>query len=277
MLLHRLLAGLAALVALSANAEELPGKPRGLTFGIVPQHAASKTAELWLPLLVELERRLGTRVEFVTEPDIPTFARKLGEGAYDIAYMNPQHYAVFLKAYHYNGIATDAGAPLTGVIVVGSGHGDRGLEALAGKTVCYPSPEAFGATKVVQRHLAAAGVRAEARYVGSHDSVYRLVANGTCGAGGGVRRTLDLMAPAVRERLQVAWESHPLPNHVIAVARRVPASLRERIAQALLDISENPATRPLLAQAGLTRLTPVDDSHYAIILTSPRRTAQNVP
>jgi hypothetical protein len=51
-----------------------------LTFGVVPQQAASKLAQLWSPILDDLGARTGVRIGFRTVPDIPTFERRLAAG-----------------------------------------------------------------------------------------------------------------------------------------------------------------------------------------------------
>ena len=72
----------------AANAETL-------TFGVVPQQSASKLARLWTPILEQVSREVGVRIEFRTAKDIPTFEQRLASGEYDFAYMNPYHFTVF--------------------------------------------------------------------------------------------------------------------------------------------------------------------------------------
>jgi len=68
-----------------------------LTFGIVPQQSASRLAKMWGPLMAELGAQTGVTFSFQTTKDIPTFEACLAAGAYDIAYMNPMHYAIFSR------------------------------------------------------------------------------------------------------------------------------------------------------------------------------------
>lgn len=61
------------------------------SFGVVPQQSATKLAQSWIPLLQELQQLTGVLLRFSTAPDIPTFEKRLAQGQYDFAYMNPYH------------------------------------------------------------------------------------------------------------------------------------------------------------------------------------------
>ena len=54
-----------------------------LTFGIVPQQAASKLARLWAPILNDVGERTGYSILFKTARNIPEFERKLAQGEFD--------------------------------------------------------------------------------------------------------------------------------------------------------------------------------------------------
>lgn len=247
-----------------------------LSFGVVPQASAGRLAEIWIPVLNYLEQQTGQRFVFRTTPTVDAFTQKLGRGEYDVAYMNPVHYGTFLKSYHYAGIATET-RPLHGIIVTARQNEQNSLKSLAGQTLCLPAPQSFAATQVTLKHLALQGIRVETRYVGSHDSVYRLVAAGYCAAGGGVTRTLDLMEPELRNRLRTLWESHPLPNHVFAVSRKVPLAVRGKIQWVLLAMPADLIGASLLRAAGIESLADVDDSRYAVLSLTPKRTAERDP
>lgn len=251
--------------------------PRGaLTFAVVPQAAAGRLAEIWMPVLNYLEQKTGQKLLFRTTTTVDDFAKGLARGDYDVAYMNPVHYGIFLKSCHYAGIATEP-RPLTGVIVTARQGGQETLRSLEGRTLCLPSPQSFAASQVTLRHLALQGVHVETHYVGSHDSVYRLVASGHCAAGGGVARTLELMDAELRDRLRTLWESPPLPNHVFAVSRKVPLDVREKLQRALLHMPADEGGAHLLRAAGLDGLTDVEDRRYAVLSLTPRRTAARDP
>ncbi len=106
-----------ALGLLGAPALAQP-QPKSLSFGVVPQQAASRLAEDWGPLLAEVSRRSGVSLVFRTAPNIPAFEERLATGDYDLAYMNPYHYVVFHKASGYTAFAKEQERRLKGILVV---------------------------------------------------------------------------------------------------------------------------------------------------------------
>lgn len=259
-------------ISASPVADTLKTRKNPLTFGIAPQHAAAREAEMWLPVLDALSAALGVEIRFRTDPDMRTFALKIEHGMYDIVFVNPQHYSNLLNAGTYVGLVTDVSRPLVGLLVAKRGGVDT-LAHLAGREICLAGKEFFGAAQLPLRALAGAGVKHSVRYVGSHESVYRLVAEGECVAGGGTSRTLSIAPTSLRHALAVVWQSSPYPNHVIAANARMALGVRTRLTAALLAMDTKPEQRLMLNEVGLQGLAPVDDQRYVTVRpsTTPER------
>lgn len=209
-----------------------------LTFGIVPQQSASRLAKIWGPLIAALGSDAGVTFRFQTTKDIPTFEACLAAGAYDIAYMNPMHYAIFSREADYRAIAHQSEKRLRGVIVARADASIEDLRELTGANVAFPSPGAFGASILTRSTLMEMGVEFEPSYVKSHDSVYRAVAAGLFPAGGGVARTFNSVDPAIRENLRIIYETEGYTPHAIAVHPQISSDLSARIQSALISLSE---------------------------------------
>lgn len=149
--------GTAWLLALGGARADAAG--RTLTFGIVPQQAASKLAMLWGPVLGYLSGKTGFELVFKTAPNIPEFERRVRAGEYDLAYMNPYHFTVFNRAPGYRAMARQAGARIKGIIVVRRDDTVRDLAGLAGTELAFPAPAAFAATLLPQAELRQQGFR----------------------------------------------------------------------------------------------------------------------
>jgi len=225
----------------SANAKET----EVLTFGIVPQQSASRLAKIWGPLITELGAEAGVSIRFQTTKDIPTFEACLAAGAYDIAYMNPMHYAIFSREADYRAIAHQSKKRLKGVIVARIDSDIDDLQDLGGAQLAFPSPGAFGASILTRSTLTGRGVDFEPNYVKSHDSVYRAVAAGLFQAGGGVSRTLNSVDPEIRALLKIIYETEGYTPHAIAVHHQIDGELSTKIQTALLHLAD---TRPELVQ-----------------------------
>lgn len=253
---------LAVTVADTAHADSAA---RVYSFGIVPQHKAVDLAARWTPLLQHLSAKTGLRFEFRTARDISTFEQRLAQGEFDIAYMNPFHYTVFHRQPGYRAFAREKSPGLRGVLVVHADAPFRRLEDLNGQALAFPAPGAFAASLIPRAQLRAAGVRVNANFVVSHDSVYYGVANRLFAAGGGIPDTLDRLEPAVRSRLRVLWTSPAYTPHAIAAHPRVPTAVITALRDAMLAAARDPQGALLLAALGFEGLVAAADEEYDLI------------
>ncbi len=243
--IKRVLRGTAILSMLTMVSQLMAG-PGEITVGIVPQQSATVLATHWIPLLSEVSARTGLRLVFRTAPDIPGFEERMQRGEYDLAYMNPYHYAVFSKAPGYQAFAKEKERKLVGIIVVAKDSPVKKVSELAGKTIAFPAPAAFAASILPRSEFSRLGIPIEAKYVSSHDSVYRGVAQGAFAAGGGIRRTLDALAPDVAGRLRILASTPSYVPHAFAAHPRVSADTVARIATAMTALGDDEPGRKLL-------------------------------
>ncbi len=237
-----------------------PGAERAYRFGVVPQQAATRLAQMWVPLLQRVQALSGVPLTFDTAKDIPTFEQGLAAGRYDFAYMNPYHFVAFNADPGYRALARDRNERIQGVLVVAKEAPFATLEDLAGRELVFPAPGAFAASILTRAALEQRGIPFQPRFVASHDSVYLNVAGGHFAAGGGIRRTLEALKPEVREQLRVLWESEGFTPHAIAVSPQVPDGDAQAVGVALVALA---AEAPeLLKGAALGPLTLAKDSDW---------------
>lgn len=253
------------LLPLLILAYALPGHAEGpppLTFGVVPQQSASKLARLWGPLLSRIGELSGHPLQFRTAPDIPEFERRLAAGEYDLAYMNPYHFTVFNRTPGYRAVAHAKGRRIQGIVVVPEESPVQRIEELAGKTLVFPSPAAFAASLLPQGEFKHREIPITPKYVASHDSVYRNVAKGFFPAGGGVMRTLNNIAPEVRDRLRILWRTDHYTPHAIATHPRVEAATRNRLRKVLSTLHDDEQGRRLTAILDIEGWQTADDDAW---------------
>lgn len=217
-----------------------------LVFGIVPQQSATRLAQVWTPILEHLGKLSGMTLLFSTARDIPTFEERVRHGQYDVAYMNPYHYTVFSEQPGYQALAHRTDQPIKGIIVVPRDSEFNSLTDLAGTEMAFPAPAAFAASVIPRATLQSYGITVKPVYVSSHDSVYLNVSRGLFKAGGGVQRTLNTMAPEVRDNLRVLWSSPGFTPHAIATRPGLPENARQRLLKALVGLSDDETGRALL-------------------------------
>jgi phosphonate transport system substrate-binding protein len=237
-------------------------KDKVFTFGIVPQQSASRLAQDWGPLLQYISKKTGVELEFKTAPSINEFEKRFAQGDYDFAYMNPYHYVVASQSPGYRAIAKVANKKIKGVLVVRKDSGIRSLDQLSGATLAFPSPAAFAASLLTRAELLNRDIDIRAKYVNSHDSVYRNVAKGLVPAGGGIVRTFNLIEPSIHQELLVLWTTPGYTPHAFAVHPDVPAEITAKINLALIELGNEKEGTALLGKLGMKRLEVAQDADW---------------
>ena len=250
------------LVMLLVNNSQADTNQQALTFGIVPQQSAAKLARNWTPLLEHLSTQTGHQLQFKTAPDIPEFERRLANGEYDLAYMNPYHYTTFHRSPGYQAFAKQKDKRLKGIIVVRKDSQYQDLGEFADQTLAFPSPAAFAASIITRAQFSSLEIPITPKYVASHDSVYRSVAKGLYPAGGGVVRTLNGLEPEIREQLRILWTSDPYTPHALAAHPRVPADAVADILASMRQLDDSEQGQQLLRQINFKGITAANDSDW---------------
>lgn len=233
-----------------------------ISVGIVPQQAATALAKSWVPLLAEISQRAGLRLVFKTAPDIPTFETRMQQGEYDIAYMNPYHYTVFAKQPGYRAFAKEKDRKLIGIIVVAKDSPLQSLDELRGKVVAFPAPAAFAASILPRAEFSRQQIGIDERFVSSHDSVYRGVAQGSFAAGGGIKRTMEAIDPAISAKLRVLATTPAYVPHAFAAHPRLPAATLQKISATLQALDMDESGRQLLASLSFKGIEAADDREW---------------
>jgi phosphonate transport system substrate-binding protein len=236
---------ISALILLSLAATSIANEV-SYSFGVVPQQSAKQLAKLWTPVFRHIQNKTGIKLQFNTAKNIPEFEKRLAEGTYDFAYMNPYHFTVFNREPGYRSLAVRINQPIRGIVVVRKDSQLTTLSDLSGETLVFPSPAAFAASVLPRAQLTNDKIPYKAKYVSSHDSVYLNVAKGLFPAGGGVKRTFNNTSPKVKEQLKVLWTTKPYTPHAITAHPRINQNVYDKVQQAFVDMSNNPDGQVLL-------------------------------
>lgn len=231
-------------------------------FGIVPQQSAVKLAAKWAPVMEHISSQTGHQFRFETAPDIPEFERRLSKGHYDIAYMNPYHYAVFSESPGYRAFAKQQDKKLKGILVTRKDSGIDHIDQLRGKQLAFPSPAAFAASMVTRSRFQQEGIEIDPVYVSSHDSVYLTVASGLYPAGGGIIRTFNNLDDKRKDDLRVLWTSAGYTPHAFAAHPDTPLEVIEALARSLEDLHKTSVGRELLQSLNMKALEAARDADW---------------
>ena len=216
------------------------------TIAVVPQFKPQQIEQEWRPLLDRIGAETGISFKLIHYTSIPEFEKGFLAGEPDFAYMNPYHAVMAYHAQDYIPLVRDR-EPLSGILVVTEHSPIQRLQDLAGATIAFPAPNAYGASLLIRAALDQEHVQFNASYVKTHSNVYRQVALGFVQAGGGVFRTLADQPLEIRDGLRVLYETPKSAPHPIAVHPRVPVKVRAAFARAFLGLYDDEAGRAMLA------------------------------
>lgn len=254
------------LVAL-ATVLALPPTPQAaepLRVGVVPQFDLRRIDSVWQPLLAKLGAASGLTFVLDIPPNIPAFEKSVQAGEYDLAYMNPYHFVVANKRQGYVPLVRDVGDQLSGIIVVAKDSPLSDVSMLNGKTVAFPSPNAMGAALLPRAEFARKfHISVTEKYVKSHSSVYLAVVLGEADAGGGIHATYAQLAPEVRDKLRILYETAHFPPHPLAAHPRLPQAVRDRITQDFLALAATDEGLTLIRGIPMKQPGPSSTADYA--------------
>jgi phosphonate transport system substrate-binding protein len=236
-----------------------------LSFGVVPQQSPSVLVKKWLPIIHELSEKSGFDITFKTEKSIPEFEKKLYNGEYDIAYMNPYHFVIADKRVGFKAL-TRSKKMIQGIVVSNETVNDYSKESFKRKTFLFPAPKAFAATLLTKYEFKKVfGVDIEkdshVSYVNSHDSVYKGVAREIGNFGGGIIRTYkNLSDKETKENIEIIYITDSYPSHPIGIKKGLGKEKIDLIEKALFSISKKS-----LQKLHIPELTPTTNSEYDIV------------
>lgn len=251
-----------ALVGLLLWAAAGPGWAGGTySFGVLNQQSAIATATLWNPIFqyvhnktgITLKLKMGTTVQ---ETDVMT-----ARGEFDFLYSN-HNFDPLYDETHYLPLAQWGGSPLLGQIVVAADSPVKTLADLEGKTVAFPSRDAFVAYQVPAVALKQAKVSVIPVFGANQLGAAAMLQTGRADAASLNKLFSDKFQAEQKLRWRVIYQSAPWPNIPVQAHPRVPKRDADAVQRALLEMSTDPEGRALLKTLAIPGFLPVKDADY---------------
>jgi phosphonate transport system substrate-binding protein len=244
-------------------ANGLPGQGQAAySFAVVPQFRPERSLQDWTPVFNEIRRRTGIQLTWKPYANIPVFEQGFLAGEPDFAYLNPYHAVMARRAQGYRPLVRDDAKRLTGILVVRKDSPVTSIEQLQNADIGFPAPNAFGASLYMRALLSQAGLQYTPHYVFTHANVYRHVLSKSTDAGGGVRHTLNRESEGIRRQLRILYETPPSPPHPVVAHPRVPEAVQQAVQQAFVEIGQDPAFAPILANIQVLKPHPASYTEY---------------
>lgn len=259
---------LALLLAACCPGEQVDerGWPRELVLGLVPANEAEMMVENLDPITGFLSERIGIPVRGFVPQDYTGLVEAMGSGRADIGMLPP--FAAMLGARRYDiepvlisvrgestgyrtqwmardpSICREPPQPNQAGMLVCEGD----IAAVRGRTVAFTDPNSTTGFLFPAQQLADLGINFERDiqpiFVGSHDASVAAVRRGDVDFGVAyedARRMIRAQHPDVAERVVVFNFSEYIPNDGVQVRADLPDDLKQAIARAFLEFSEEQA------------------------------------
>ncbi|MCK4742680.1 MAG: phosphate/phosphite/phosphonate ABC transporter substrate-binding protein [Sulfuriflexus sp.] len=226
---------------------------------IVPQYTPLFIFRNWRPLVEQIEKDTGIRLEINTYKTFNQFIKALQNGEPDFSYLSPYHLVLARKKQDYIPLLRDGDKRLVGIVVVPNESKLQEINELNGKTIAFPSPNAFAASLYMRAWLREKiGIDFTPNYVGTHGNVYRNVVHGFVSAGAGVNSTLASQPKPLQESLRVLYEIPGVASHPLAAHSRVPTKIREALVKGIYSLSQSERGRKLLSAIQIAKPVAAD-------------------
>lgn len=231
----------------------------GYALARAPQRSQASLIRDWQPLVEYLGRETGVRFYLETYSSSVAFEGSLISGTPDFFFTSPYYFLIARQRHGYIPLIRGK-KPLVGILVVRDDSGIASVNGLQGKTLAFPSPNAYAASLYMRALLAEKEkVTFTPIYVETHDNVYRNVVFRNAAGGGGVLRTLNAEPQGLSNQLRVIYRTPGSASHPLSAHPRVPQEVREAVAEALLKLATVESGRKLLDRLKLRN--PVRANH----------------
>lgn len=217
-----------------------------LSFGVINQRSLALTAEYWNPILDYVGRKSGVTLKLRMGKTAPETTNMTLNGEHAFAYTNhlftPERAALGMRV-----IARPDTPPINAAIVTPEDCPINALAELNGRTVAFPSKEAFVGYWVPMDHLLKSRVNVDATFAGNQE-----------GAVSRMQHDRNVVAAAVNEgvlagyakrenfRYRVLWRSESYQDIPIMAHPSVPTEVVERVTAALVGMINDSEGRALL-------------------------------
>jgi phosphonate transport system substrate-binding protein len=246
------LAGLAAAGPLSALSQ---GGPT-YRFSPVNQYGIELTARYWNPIIDHVSSKSGVKLELkIGRTSADTTAYVL---ANEVEFIFSNHlFSPDRDGLGWRVIARRQTNPLHSQIVVLDSSPIRRLEDLQGQSVAFPGPEATVAYKFSYGQLLKRNINVQVVFGGNMDGAFAQLLSGKVQAAGTQSQLAEGWSKRENQKLRVLWQSDPLHDLALMVAKKVPDKDVEAVGKAFVGMLSDPAGQKILAAAGeLVKLPP---------------------
>jgi phosphonate transport system substrate-binding protein len=240
----------------------------------IPEEAATEQIRKFGPIVKYLERVLGTKVEFTPVTDYPAAVEALVNKQVDLVWFGG---FTHVQAQLRSGgkiipiAQREEDTKFRSVFITQTSSGIKTLNDLKGKAVSFGSQSSTSGHLMPRSFLLQAKINPEkdfkrVAYSGAHDATIASVVSGRVDAAAldiTVWRKFVQDKKVDTSKVDVFYTTPPFYNYNWSVHADMPASLRERVTKALLDLSmDTPEGKEILTLNRATKYIPTRAENY---------------
>jgi len=225
-------------------------------FSPVNQYGIELTARYWNPIIEHVSSKSGVKLELkIGRTSADTTAYVL---ANEVEFIFSNHlFSPDRDGLGWRVIARRQTNPLHSQIVVLDNSPIRRLEDLQGQNVAFPGPEATVAYKFSYGQLLKRNINVQVVFGGNMDGAFAQLLSGKVQAAGTQSQLAEGWSKRENQKLRVLWQSDPLHDLALMVAKKVPDKDVDAVGKAFVGMLSDPAGQKILAAAGeLVKLPP---------------------
>ena len=256
------------------NVKVSGGEIKVLKMGLIPADDAEEMLRSYEPVKEYLSKELGIPVEIQVTSDYTAAIEAMRSKHIDMAWFGPFSYIIAANVAGaeaiVNGVRrSDGKADYHSIIVARADSGIETLEDLKGKTFAFVEPASTSGNLIPRKMLIENGIDPDndfemSYYAGTHNAVEYAVANGKVDAGADSDNSYDRMVEAGEVDPEVniiIYKSPPIPGSPIAVRGDLPADLKQKIQNALVNMDQQTIGK-VDGWGGIEKYQKVIDSDY---------------
>ncbi len=230
---------LSSSVASPGISQKIISEKNPYVFGVFPFISIQRVEAVFLPVVLDLERVLGRRIQFQSASSFERFQDRLSHAAYDIAFIQPFDYVEVAVLQGYEPVAKVSQA-LSAVLVTANRSEIKTVQDLKHHAIGLP-PQSAAVSRLVLRILKQNGIDPERdltlRYFKTHDSCLQQVLIHAISACGTAPNPLALFEKKMNVVFRPLGRSEAIPGALFVVHPRVPEVERKRIQKMLIALS----------------------------------------
>lgn len=237
------------------------------TMGVFPFISAKRLEKVFAPIAAELSQAMECALRFRSASSFESFMNKLGNGEYDVAFVQPFDYVQIARTQGYIPLVARSEG-LHAVIVTLKDSEVRNIGDLKGRVIALP-PSVAAVSYLAMGMLEKAGLNVPEDvallHSKNHDSCMHKVLIGKVDACATAATTLRRLEARHHRKLSVIARSEALPNALFVVRGDISHKKYHQLQQKMLNLKLSSSTKKMFTNGEENPFRITDDSEYNII------------